>query len=143
VAWWTYCVTWRFWLPTATMLDLAALTIVMGLSAALLRFLVYRSGSSPPLSLAGRWRTGRWVIPGYDTVYLMPLLTLAASVASAAALIILGASPPVAAGITFGLTITVAIMLPPTRARWLLTSPRHIDSRAASGGCSKHLKLGS
>jgi len=143
VGWWTYCVTWRFWPATATTPDFAILVAVMGLGAALLRFGVYRSGSNPPLSLAGRWRTGRWLIPGYDTVYLMPLATFATSVASAAALIALGASPAASAGITFGLTIFTAVMLPPTRARWLLTSPRQIDVRPAGGGSAKHVKVGS
>ncbi len=143
IGWWTYCVTWRFWPATATTLDFAALVAIMSFGAALLRFVVYRSGSNPPLSLAGRWRTGRWLIPAYDTVYLMPLLTFATSVASAAALAVFGTSPAVAAGITFGLTIFTAVMLPPTRAHWLLTSPRHLDRRATTGGAAKHIKVGS
>jgi len=116
---------------------------MVSLGAAALRFGVYRSGSNPPLSLAGRWRTGRWLIPDYDTVYLMPLLTLAASIASAVALIVLGTSVAVAAGVTFGLTIVTAIILPPTRARWLLTSPRQIDRGTTAGGSAKHVKRGS
>lgn len=143
IGWWTYCVMWRYWSPTATTLDFAALVLILGFSTALLRFVVYRSGSNPPLSLAGRWRTGRWLIPGYDTVYLMPLLTFATSLASGATLIVSGASPAVAAGITCCLTIFMAVVLPPTRAHWLLTSPRQLDRRATTGGGAKHIKLGS
>jgi hypothetical protein len=139
--WWTYCVTWRVWATTATTLDLVALVVVMGFAVALLRFVVYRAGSNPPLSLAARWHTGRWVIPSYDTVYLTPLVTLATSFATALALIVLGTSPAVTAGITAAVAIWTAILLPPTRARWLLTSPRHIDRRATTGGSAKHVKL--
>jgi hypothetical protein len=39
------------------------------------------------------------------------------------------------------MAIWTAILLPPTRARWLLTSPRHIDRRATTGGSAKHVKL--
>jgi hypothetical protein len=143
VGWWTYCLTWRSWSGKATRLDLYAVGAVVAFGAALIRFAAYRAGSGPPLSLFGRLRTGRWVIPDYDTVYLMPLVTFAASVASAAGLVFVGASPAVVAGVTVGLTTFTALILPPTRARWLLTSPRQIEVRAASGGGAKHVKVGS
>ena len=141
--WWTYCLTWRSWSPRTTLYELCALVAAVAFGAALIRFAAYRSGSSPPLSLFGRLRTGRWVIPDYDTVYLMPLVTFAVSIASAAGLVFAGATPAVTAGVTVGLTIFTAVMLPPTRAHWLLTSPRQIEVRTAGGGAAKQVKVGS
>jgi len=48
--------------------------VVLGFS--FVRFLVYRDGYAPPISLWGRIRTFRWIVPGYDQVFLAPLCTL-------------------------------------------------------------------
>ncbi len=45
--------------------------------AVVVRLLVYCSGYAPPLSLRGRLAHGRPIIPGYDKVFIAPLLTVA------------------------------------------------------------------
>jgi hypothetical protein len=44
----------------------------------LIRFYVYKMGNQPPISLWGRLRTLRPIVPGYDQMYLGPLFTAAA-----------------------------------------------------------------
>jgi len=40
----------------------------------IVRLAVYCDGYAPPISLGGRILTGRWLIPGYDQVFVAPLL---------------------------------------------------------------------
>jgi hypothetical protein len=64
---------------------------------------------------------GRWIIPGYDYVYLAPLATLAIGTALPWALFRLGASAPLTAFITVVGVMLVALGAPPTLAKWSLT----------------------
>ncbi len=50
---------------------------VIGVVAALVRCLVYICGRLPPISLWGRVRTLRLIIPGYDQIFLAPLSIVA------------------------------------------------------------------
>ena len=43
----------------------------------IIRLSIYLDGYNSPISLWGRIRTGRWIIPGYDHVFIVPLFTLA------------------------------------------------------------------
>jgi hypothetical protein len=135
--WAVYCQIWRVATPRWTPREVFTIVALMGVFVALARFTMYRGGSGPPLTLAGRWRTGRWIIRGYDAVYFTTLATLLVSVATAAALIGAGASAGVAAGLSVGVTLLVALVLPPTMARWQLTAERRIE-RVAS---EKFIKL--
>jgi hypothetical protein len=81
----------------------------------------------PPISLAGRIRTGQWIIPGYDQVFIAPALALS----------VLAFLPPTLAalhmglGICNGATVTVAVLitctLGPSRRRWILTGSHRIS----------------
>jgi len=44
------------------------------------RLLIYLTGYAPPISFRGRIITGRWIIPGYDQVFVAPLLALIAGI---------------------------------------------------------------
>ena len=38
------------------------------------RLFIYCNGYLPPISLTGRLATGRWLNPGYDQIFVAPLL---------------------------------------------------------------------
>ncbi|MCA9027409.1 MAG: hypothetical protein KDA86_19520 [Planctomycetaceae bacterium] len=43
---------------------------------ACVRLLFYVNGRLPPLTFAGRWAQRRWIIPGYDQIFVGPFMTL-------------------------------------------------------------------
>jgi hypothetical protein len=92
----------------------------------LLRLGIYIQGYQSPLSLWGRIATTRWIIPGYDQVYIAPLATLFVGAATAGLSVVCGLPPDV--GITAGLATTalVALIAPPRLRRWRLTGHHHI-----------------
>jgi hypothetical protein len=113
----------------------------------LTRFALYQVAQLwPPISLAGRVATGRWLIPGYDRVLVAPLLAVAVFVFTVLALLDVSpkvASPPrtaaglgqvvvpalyraasdpvLQASVAVGLVLLITLTVGPSRRRWLLT----------------------
>jgi hypothetical protein len=92
--------------------------------AALCRLAIYRfTEHRPPISLAGRIQTRRWIIPEYDRAHAAPLLAtlLAASTPMVQVCGPLPASLVVPASFTASLLIL--LLAGPDRRTWLLTAP--------------------
>lgn len=72
--WWLHSIAWVF----GEKERVALLTTIMGLVylPVILRLLAYIRGFWPPIGLFGRIFTLRWVIPGYDKVFVAPLCAL-------------------------------------------------------------------
>lgn len=86
LAWWTVVLLELYVLAYGTAsaapgLIFALWVLPMG---ALGRLVIYGSGHHPPISLAGRIRTGQWIIPGFDKVFFAPLLAVVAPFVCAA-----------------------------------------------------------
>jgi hypothetical protein len=116
-------------------------------AAVLTRFALYQVTQLwPPLSLAGRVATGRWIIPGYDRVFVAPLLAIAVSVFTVLALLHeslevasrprtaagleqfavpalyrAASDPALRASVAVGLVLLIAQTVGPSHRRWLLT----------------------
>jgi hypothetical protein len=108
-----------------------SMTIAYG---ALIRLAVYGIRQHrPPINLFGRLRTGRWIIPGYDIVFVAPL----------AACIVAGIGPPLvtgrlipaatAAGLGYAVGLFILLTFGPDRRTWLLTAPSRIVPRMRGG----------
>jgi hypothetical protein len=106
---------------------LYVITIQTALIGAFLRLLVYRVYEfRPPINLAGRVSTGRWVIPSYDRVFVAPLLAVVFGFLSP--LLTVWWQVPedlmAASGVSF--TLLVLLTLGPDRRTWMLTAPCRI-----------------
>jgi hypothetical protein len=77
----------------------------------------------PPISLAGRLATGRWIIPQYDSVFVAPLATIMVALSGGSLMDHWGV--PGAAGIAAVVSLCFLILLTfgPDHQRWLLTAP--------------------
>jgi hypothetical protein len=75
----------------------------------------------PPLSLLGRWKWKRWVIPGYDVVFLAPLASGMAAYLLPSLLVRCGVSTLAALPIATAVTIWLAAALPPKWEVWHYT----------------------
>ena len=108
---------------------------------ALGRTSIYRSGYAAPINFWGRLRTFRWVIPGYDQVYLAPLCTILVGVLAVdrfrPAGLVDDTFLPVALAAAFLVTLTTG----PSLARWRLTG-RHRITVAASKKGGDFVKVG-
>ncbi len=132
--------------PARAIIGMLSFIFVMP-AAVLTRFALYQVTQLwPPLSLAGRVGTGRWIIPGYDRVFVAPVLAVALSVFTVLALLhesldVAGrprtaagpgqvavsalyraaSDPAVRASVAVGLVLLIVLTVGPGRRRWLLT----------------------
>jgi hypothetical protein len=75
LAWWIFAIAYRFG-PPEPRSSILHWGLIAGLVCALGRAFAYLLGHASPLSLWGRVRTGRLIIPRYDIVFVAPLVTL-------------------------------------------------------------------
>jgi hypothetical protein len=75
----------------------------------------------PPIGLWGRIRTLRWIIPGYDKVFLAPLCTLLVGPGLVAVLARLGVPLNYSAPIAVTAMLFVTLNMGPTLRNWRLT----------------------
>lgn len=104
--------------------------------APLLRMMIYQSGYSPPIGVWGRIWTLRWIIPGYDRVFIAPICAL---IAGPATLVLLRACGlPQDASLIFaaGMVVLVATLTPPRLRTWRLTGHHRIMNQNSFSGPS-------
>ena len=106
---------------------------ILSLLMACIRLWIYCGACRPPISLAGRIATGRLVIPGYDQVFVAPLLVLLIGIGAPTVLWRLGLSEPLAAGITMFATFAVGLGMGPNLERWHMTGNHRIVVRRPAG----------
>ena len=98
--------------------------------SAVFRLIAFVGEHMPPISLWARLRTMRWIIPGYDVVFVAPLLIL---LLNAIAITIVHWHPwtvIIAAPLLVAGSLFLALICPPTYANWHLTGQhRHSPGR--------------
>lgn len=75
----------------------------------------------PPTNLAGRWATGRWIIPGFDRIWLAPILASLATVAARDVCRAIGLIGFEGVALTAALAGLVYVNLAPDLTTWRLT----------------------
>lgn len=97
------------------------------------RIALYLPGHCQPISLWGRIRTGRWVLPGYDKVLVAPVLALLLPILVAALSVALRlGSPEIVIPVGVTVILLVALNMGPSLARWRLTGRHRIGPMPAS-----------
>ncbi len=92
----------------------------------IVRLGIYADLCRSPISLWGRIRTGRWIIPGYDQIFVAPLCILLTGICFPCVFITLGLKPPYYAELTIFLMIYMSLALGPSLKKWLLTGQYHL-----------------
>lgn len=85
------------------------------------RLFIFWKTHRSPISPLGRLFTGRFVVPGYDKVFLSPLLAMAVAPVLALPLLALGAPVKLVVPTAVALGLFIAIEGPPSYAQWHLT----------------------
>ncbi len=105
----------------------------------LARWLIYASGYSPPINFWARIWTLRWIIPGYDQIFVAPICAL---IAGPTTLVLLRACGlPQHLGLTFaaGMVVLVGTLTPPRLRHWRLTGQHRIAPFNNTSGLPKNL----
>ncbi|HUE72360.1 MAG TPA: hypothetical protein VMP01_15860 [Pirellulaceae bacterium] len=90
------------------------------------RLIAYCGNHRPPISFWGRVFTLRWIIPGYDKVFLTPLATLGLGIVFPIALAKLQFEPPLILALSFPPFLIAGMLGGPPLAQWRLTSPARL-----------------
>lgn len=90
------------------------------------RLLTYVVGYAPPISLWGRLVTRRWIIPGYDVVFVAPLCALLVPAAVFYEMMRAGFAPDVTGPACVALSLALALGMGPSLERWRLTGRHRI-----------------
>jgi hypothetical protein len=106
--------------PSATSHPSVGFLIVV---IALIRWVAYIAW--PPVSLWGRLRTQRWIIPRFDRALLVPVAIIAAGFIMMRALTGLAVPLPWSAAATLSLAMLIALGAGPTRGAHRLTAAQH------------------
>lgn len=85
------------------------------------------SGHASPINIWGRIRTGRWIIPGYDKIFLSPLVVGFFLALSACLAIFSPQAVALNSGITAMLSVFFTIYLSPDLNEWRLTGHHRIS----------------
>jgi energy-coupling factor transporter ATP-binding protein EcfA2 len=81
-----------------------------------------------PISLAGRITTGRWIVPGYDVIYLAPILILSAFPAVLLTLRAWDALSELGLPVCRAVAMFIALTTPPERRQRRLTGRHRMTS---------------
>jgi hypothetical protein len=101
---------------------LGVLTIVP-----LIRLGRYCAGYDPPISFWGRLLTGRWVIKGYDQVYVAPLLSFWVGVTVVPVGFGLGLDPEIYLPVSMAVAVAICLGMGPDLKTWRLTGHHRIS----------------
>jgi hypothetical protein len=135
VGWWLYVITyWYQSVDPVSSPDLgfkfAVVTFCFLMVVPVSRWLIYCAAHRPPISLWGRIRTGQWIIPGHDQVYIAPLATPLIGLACVWLPVTLGVSPLVATPATVATVLWLNLVLGPSLRDWHLTGNHRLAPEA-------------
>ena len=119
-SWWLFSACSLIVDPRDRELAIAMVAIGVILFAPPARLLIYVRGYQPPISLRGRIGTFRWIIPGYDQVYVGPICSFAGAVMVLFLLSYQSVPIDVRYPIAGGVAVLLALISPPRLRRWRL-----------------------
>jgi hypothetical protein len=123
--WWVYAITANP-MSDETRMPILAYAMMAPMVAAAVRLGRYCTFYRPPISLWGRLITLRWIVGGYDKVFLAPLGIIATLALVARLWFLWGLSMQTAALIFVVLGLLIALNAAPTLDDWRLTGSHRI-----------------
>ncbi|MDR3621523.1 MAG: hypothetical protein P4L85_19385 [Paludisphaera borealis] len=132
LGWWISCLASRFTERHDAVVFTHFCTFIVLWTSLLWRLIVYTGAGAYelPLGLFGRIATGRWIIPGYDIVFLAPvLIVLLALPMVLVGFMSRGVPAEIYGPILSALVVFLALRTPPGLKRWRLTGEHRMVSR--------------
>jgi hypothetical protein len=131
--WWTYCAIVGLGFPPS-----AAGLLFFAVVAAILRLGIYCAGVVPCFNLWGRLASGRIIVPGFDQVFVTPLIVIFLATAGGVLVRHAGAWAPAITALVMGLLWFALLSGGPTMRAWVLTG-QHRYRSPSRGAASKQL----
>jgi hypothetical protein len=127
--WWSYCAMSAL----DTTPELAPLLAAFGMGSALVRYMVYYSRVVSPYTVWSRLVLGRFIVPGYDQVYVTPLAVIA--LATVATIVVRHSGSWFRETAACWMTVLWFVLLSggPTLQKWILTGQHRYRSPARFG----------
>jgi hypothetical protein len=125
--------------------DRSAVMLLAVLPAALsplFRLIVYGYVYMYPISFWARIWTFRWIIPGYDQIFIAPLCSLLAGPMTGVFLYAWGVPVEVCLPVASGVAVLVALVTPPRLRRWRLTGQHRLVPVATVAAGQKYVAVG-
>ena len=116
IGWWYYCAIVRLQFP-----PMHGLIAVFAALAALIRLVFYCRSITPSCNLWGRLVMGRFIVPGFDQVFLTPLAVVLLAIVGDVVINRSGTWYPEAEACVFALLWFVLLGGGPTYRKWILT----------------------
>ncbi len=116
LGWWIYCA-----MVGAEGEPVPELLLFLGVTGGFVRLLIYYVGVCTPFNVWGRLSSGRLIIPGFDVVFVTPLIAAALSIAGGIVIRHAGAWERPAMAIFVFLIAFTLMSGGPTMRRWILT----------------------
>lgn len=95
-------------------------------SLGFIRLMTYCAGYLPPISIVGRLATFRWIIPGYDVIFVAPFCTFFFPSATYFALVWWGVTGDVSGPICLAQGFFITFNMGPSLRQWELTGQHRI-----------------
>lgn len=116
IGWWYYCAILCFQFA-----PMHEVIIIFAAMAALFRLLGYCARITPAFNLWGRLVTGRFIVPGFDQVFLTPLAAVLLAIVGCVIIRRSGSWCPEVESCVFALLWFVLLGGGPTYRKWILT----------------------
>ena len=130
--WWCYVLT-NLSPPIEQSKVAMGIFSVLTMIAIAARIIHYCINYGPPISFLGRLWTGRWIIPGYDRVFLAPLCAGLVFVLTLEAHYVIGLTNPSLCAMGLSTVLLIILLMGPSHRSWALTGS-HRMIRAARNG---------
>lgn len=121
IGWWAYCVFSLATNPLRAALWMRTVLIIASALAIFYRTFCYCQDYRPPISLWGRLRAFRWIVPRYDHILVAPALIVLAALLVPRVLFSWQVPALAALAATISLVVFLALAMPPSFERWRLT----------------------
>jgi hypothetical protein len=126
--WWAYCL-----IVQSGMRSAPGLILVLGLFWSLIRLSIYWGGLGPSSSFYSRVAFGRLLVPGFDQIFVAPLIAIAVAVVGGIVVRSSGSWYPAAHAFFITLILFILLAAGPTMRNWVLTGEHRFRPRFAGG----------
>ncbi len=127
IAWWVHAILYHLQKQVfGNVLGLYWIMLMPTGIVAVVRIGIYCWGQLPPISLVGRLITFRWIIPGYDKVFIAPLTVLLLGWYGPYVLFHWGVEPQYGIPLLAFMIFLVALTMPPSLDEWRFTGNHRI-----------------
>lgn len=129
LGWWVYAILANPLEPELRRMIVGLGSLLFPMSLAFVRILRYCLNFSSPINLLGRVFTSRWIIPGYDKVFVAPILAIAVSAIGEWLIAGMGCDQLVVVPIVVASAAMLILNLGPSFQDWRHTGNHRISPR--------------